>query len=188
MASPFECGARLSAPVLKCGASSAFYDTATRATARSYSSLPLEGAHRRPKQIDSRVRSIARRFAQGTQAFAGTAGEKRALLPPKTTPRQKKAANSEEFAAIWGLQRAGHPVLKRRSEGSSVRDEPLAVLFGRAARRLRRCDFLLPHDRQSAGGGERERAPHPCAKPVRSQVRSSPSSVSPPGPSRCLRG
>jgi hypothetical protein len=88
--------------VLKSGAPGASIDAATRAAARSYSSLPLEGAHRRPKRIDSRVRSIARRFAQGTQAFAGTAGEKRVLLPPKSAQQQKKAANSEEFAAIMG--------------------------------------------------------------------------------------
>ena len=101
------------------------YDTATRATARSYSSLPLEGAHRRPKRIDSRVRSIARRFAQGTQAFAGTAGEKRALLPPKTAPQQKKAANSEEFAAILGASaRRRHPILSGGGEGRQCATSP----------------------------------------------------------------
>src|ERR1700733_5740907 len=42
-------------------------------------SRALEGAHRQPRRIDSRVRHIARRFIEGTQAFVGANEEKKSL-------------------------------------------------------------------------------------------------------------
>src|SRR5208282_4437 len=87
-----------SAPILKSGAFRRRYDAAPRAATRS-PVLPREGAHRRPRRIDSRVRPIARRFAHGTQAFAGNGGKKTAVLPPKIPRGRKK---SREFRRIRG--------------------------------------------------------------------------------------
>jgi hypothetical protein len=48
------------------------------AAAPSCQSVRIKGAHRRPKRIDSRDRSIARRFTKGTQAFGPPKKKKRA--------------------------------------------------------------------------------------------------------------
>jgi hypothetical protein len=77
-----------------------------------------------PGESTAEFDAIARRFIKGTQAFAGTAGEKRALLPPKSAAEQKKAANSEEFAAIIVLQAPQNRLPKRGANGRQCATRP----------------------------------------------------------------
>src|SRR5208282_2087557 len=118
-----------SAPILKSGAVRRRYDAAPRAATRS-PVLPLEGAHRRPRRIDSRVRLIARRFAHGTQAFAGTGSEKTVVLPPKIARSRKKSREFRRIRGSFGARpgaSAGNIGFRRVGNRPSVRDETLAV-------------------------------------------------------------
>jgi hypothetical protein len=95
--SPFDCGARLfgaNPEVRRLQRRCERRSAPPRAHFRPSSSEALIAA---PGESNSRVRFIARRFVEGTQAFAGTNQKKMSL---KLARVQKKAANSRKFAAI----------------------------------------------------------------------------------------
>jgi hypothetical protein len=115
--SPFDCGARLF------GANSEVRRIQRRcerrfAPPRSYPSLLLEGAHRRPRRIEQQSSIYSSPFRGRNASVRLNQLEKKSL---KLARVQKKAANSRKFAAILPERPAsGHRKLASAAQGQSA--------------------------------------------------------------------